>query len=66
VKIAGTKKSSLQLELDHRDDVERLFKLVRNRDSGMLAQLARWKADAGQLLTDNTAVEQALAADKRV
>ena len=65
VKIAGTTERSIRLELERRDDVERLLKLVRNRDPGMMDHLARWKADADRFLADNAAIANDLAGDRK-
>ena len=57
VRIAGTSPHAIRLTISARDDVERLFKLVRRRDPGMIEHFTRWTADPDRFLADNQAIE---------
>lgn len=62
VQIAGTSQYAIRLTIGARDDVERLFKLVRHRDPRMIEHFTRWTADPDRFLADHQAIEAAILA----
>lgn len=66
VRLVGTTEGSVRLtvEIDHWDDLVRLFALVPDSKSDLYEQFKKWKGDPKQFLEDNADVLKAVQKDK--